>query len=165
MMIHFLLLPSDLIVADWKLYCELLKASISVLDLISQLVHSLLEISKPLEPLPDFDHSKLDDSPWVPFEATETFSWQQINRSTYDGVLEWLSRFSLRDDARVIAMDLQSHRNIGQGSSAVSNILRKLTHPFLRFSSFRFRWSSVRIDASPNWKTGSISTPYSHIRP
>lgn len=37
-------------------------------------------------------------------------------RSAYDDVNEWLSHLTSREDAIMVAMDLQSHRNIGQGS-------------------------------------------------
>ncbi|KAF8962842.1 SAC3/GANP/Nin1/mts3/eIF-3 p25 family-domain-containing protein [Flammula alnicola] len=82
---------------NWKLYGQVIQASISLLNLISHSVQSLLELSGPQDPLPDFDYSQLDDCD-----------------SCYDDVNEWLSTLSPRDDARRIAMDLQSHRNIGQ---------------------------------------------------
>ena len=49
--------------------------------------------------MPDFNPSQIDDS-----------------ESVYEDSLEWLSTLSSRDDARSIAMDIQSHRNIGQGA-------------------------------------------------
>lgn len=37
-------------------------------------------------------------------------------RSAFDDVNKWLSHWISQDDARLVAMDLQSYRNIGQGS-------------------------------------------------
>jgi len=64
---------------------------------MSLLVQSLLEVRGEQDPLPAFDYPQLEDS-----------------ESTFDNVNEWLSHWISRDDARMVAMDLQSHRNIGQ---------------------------------------------------
>lgn len=85
---------------------------------MSLLVQSLLEVQKQQELLPAFDH-QLEDSEYVPFFFPSSMSNvlnDHIKRSTFDDVNEWLSHWISRDDARMVAMDLQSHRNIGQGS-------------------------------------------------
>ncbi|CAA7264544.1 unnamed protein product [Cyclocybe aegerita] len=82
---------------NWNLYGQVVQASISILNTLSQSVHSLLDVGPFQDPLPTFDYTQLDDS-----------------ESTYDDVNDWLSSLSSRDDARMIAMDIQSHRNIGQ---------------------------------------------------
>ncbi|KAJ3510677.1 hypothetical protein NLJ89_g4539 [Agrocybe chaxingu] len=82
---------------NWNLYGQVVQASISILNTLSQSVHSLLELGPFQDPLPAFDYTQLDDS-----------------ESAYDDVNDWLCSLSSRDDARMIAMDIQSHRNIGQ---------------------------------------------------
>jgi len=80
-------------------------------------VQSLLEVQGQHDPIPAFDSSQLEDSECVPLfiPVFQMFS-TTTKRSTFDAVNEWLSHWISRDDARMIAMDLQSHRNIGQGS-------------------------------------------------
>ena len=54
-------------------------------------------------------------STYLLFVPISTIPNNYPKRSTYDDVNEWLSHWTSRDDARMVAMDLQSHRNIGQG--------------------------------------------------
>ncbi|KAF8151652.1 SAC3/GANP/Nin1/mts3/eIF-3 p25 family-domain-containing protein [Crassisporium funariophilum] len=82
---------------NWSLYGQLVQASITSLNAMSELVKSLLELQGQLDPLPSFNHTLLDDS-----------------ESAYDDANDWLSNLTSRDDARMVATDLQSHRNIGQ---------------------------------------------------
>ena len=47
---------------EWNLYGEIIKAAVSILDTISHLVHSLLEISTSLQPYPEFIPGQMNDS-------------------------------------------------------------------------------------------------------
>lgn len=50
-------------------------------------------------------------TPIFPIAHTESY----LDSSTYDDTMEWLSTVDSREDARLIASDIQSHRTIGQG--------------------------------------------------
>ncbi|KAF8814570.1 hypothetical protein BYT27DRAFT_7249958 [Phlegmacium glaucopus] len=82
---------------NWCLYAQLVQVCVTLFNTMSLLVQSLLEAQGQQEPLPAFDCTQLEDS-----------------ESTFDDVNEWLSHWNSQDDARMVAMDLQSHRNIGQ---------------------------------------------------
>ncbi|KAF5319652.1 hypothetical protein D9619_008595 [Psilocybe cf. subviscida] len=81
----------------WSLYAQLVQASVDLLNTVSQLVRTLLEVSGPQDEYPPFDPAHIDDS-----------------ETCYDEVNDWLSSLTSRDDARLVATDLHSHRNIGQ---------------------------------------------------
>ncbi|KIM44074.1 hypothetical protein M413DRAFT_9323 [Hebeloma cylindrosporum] len=85
---------------NWRLFGEVIQVSITLLNVISLLIQSLMELPSMPNPLPDFDGRVLDDSD-----------------STYDAVMDWLSPLasgSTTNDMKLLAMDLQSHRNISQ---------------------------------------------------
>ncbi|KAF9484566.1 hypothetical protein BDN70DRAFT_872349 [Pholiota conissans] len=82
---------------NWNLYGQLIQSSVALLNVIMKSIQSLLELSGPLDLFPNFDYGSLSDSD-----------------SCYDAANEWLSTLASRDDAKLIAMDIQSHRNISQ---------------------------------------------------
>ncbi|PPQ97115.1 hypothetical protein CVT26_000597 [Gymnopilus dilepis] len=107
---------------NWSLYGQVIQVTLRFLNMMSSAIRSLLELSGPEDPLPDFNPSQIDDS-----------------ESVYEDSLEWLSTLSSRDDARSIAMDIQSHRNIGQDFPArvflehlfeLTQIRLERLHPF-----------------------------------
>jgi len=53
---------------NWSLFGEVIQVSIMLLNVISRLVQSLMELSTMPNPLPDFDSRLLDDSEYVVFE-------------------------------------------------------------------------------------------------
>ncbi|KAF9530689.1 SAC3/GANP/Nin1/mts3/eIF-3 p25 family-domain-containing protein [Crepidotus variabilis] len=82
---------------NWSLYAQVIQGVVGILNVMSKIAHILLQITTPLTPLPDFDPTHVDDS-----------------ESAYEDVMAWLSSLDSRDEARMIAMDIQAHRNIGQ---------------------------------------------------
>ena len=50
---------------NWRLFGEVIQVSVMLLNVISQLVQSLMELSTMPNPLPDFDSRLLDDSEYV----------------------------------------------------------------------------------------------------
>jgi nuclear mRNA export protein SAC3 len=104
------------LLVNWRLYAQLVQVCITLFNTVSLLVQSLLEVQGGQDPLPAFDCPQLEGSEYVPsFVPISTISNDHPKRSTFDDVNEWLSHWISRDDARMVAMDLQSHRNIGQG--------------------------------------------------
>jgi len=82
---------------NWRLYAQLVQVCVTLFNSMSLLVQLLLEVQGQQDPLPAFDYTQLEDS-----------------ESTFDDVNTWLSHWNSQDDARRVAMDLQSYRNIGQ---------------------------------------------------
>jgi hypothetical protein len=85
---------------NWRLFGQIVQVSITLLNIISQIVQSLMELNSVPTSLPDFDGRLPDDSD-----------------STYDAVMNWaltLLTHNPKDDVEMIAMDIQSHRNIKQ---------------------------------------------------
>ena len=99
---------------------------------VTSLVQSLLEVQGQQDPLPAFDYPQLKDSEYVPLfspNSSNIFN-NYAKRSTFDDVNEWFSHWISQDDARMVAIDLQSHRNIGQGSYCnVSNPIFYAQYP------------------------------------
>lgn len=52
-------------VVNWTLYTQLVQASIVLLNVVSNSVQSLLELSGPRDPLPGFDYDNISDSECV----------------------------------------------------------------------------------------------------
>ena len=106
-----------ILLVNWRLYAQLVQVCVPLLNTMSLLVQSLLEVQGEQDLLPAFDYPQFEDSEYVPFFCSvfQPFFITYTKRSTFDDVNEWLSHWISRDDARMIAMDLQSHRNIGQG--------------------------------------------------
>lgn len=56
---------SLIFLVNWRLFGEVIQVSITLLNVISRLVQSLMELSTMPNPLPDFDGRLLDDSEYV----------------------------------------------------------------------------------------------------
>ncbi|KAH9475152.1 SAC3 family protein 1 [Psilocybe cubensis] len=82
---------------NWSLYGQVVQVSITLLNNMERAVRSMLELEGLADPLPDFNAAQVTDS-----------------ESAYEDLFEWLSSLDSREDANQIAMDVQSHRNIGQ---------------------------------------------------
>ena len=117
-----------LFLVNWRLYAQLVQVCVTLFNTLSLLVQSLLDLRGEQDPLPAFDYPQLEDSEYVPFSSpsvSAVLNDTRYRRSTFDNVNEWLSHWISRDDARMVAMDLQSHRNIGQGLFVVTTQFKR----------------------------------------
>ena len=66
------LTPSLLV--NWRLYAQVVQVSVTLLNTMSLLVQSLLEVRGEQDPLPAFDYPQLEDSEYVPFSLLQCLS-------------------------------------------------------------------------------------------
>ncbi|EKM74835.1 hypothetical protein AGABI1DRAFT_132809 [Agaricus bisporus var. burnettii JB137-S8] len=99
---------------DWRLYGHLVQATIGLLNKMGSLVTAMLTRSK-RDLLENFDIDTISDS-----------------QTTYESALAWLSRVNHDGDTEKIAIDLQSHFNIGQEFPARTFIQHLLELTVLR---------------------------------
>ncbi|KAF9552870.1 hypothetical protein CPC08DRAFT_822619 [Agrocybe pediades] len=83
---------------NWSLYGHVVEVVVKLLNAMSDRVCAMLELGTPsVVKLPEFEGGQVDDSD-----------------SAYDDCIEWLATLACREDARLVAVDVQSHRDIGQ---------------------------------------------------
>ncbi|PPQ99374.1 hypothetical protein CVT24_009204 [Panaeolus cyanescens] len=81
----------------WGLMGQVFEVAVAILNNLMSRIQTLMEVKEPIQHLPEFNGGQIVDS-----------------ETAYDDAAEWLSGLISRDDARLVAMDLQSHRNISQ---------------------------------------------------
>ena len=100
---------------DWGLFGQVLRAGITILNAITQIVFSLITVDGHAI-YPDFSLDNITDSGYVGSVILWGLSRPiDYSSSVYDCVTSWLSSTGLGANVDNIARDLQSHRDIGQG--------------------------------------------------